>query len=344
MRIGLRYFVFLMFCFVGYFAVAQKPDKTPEKPTVPDDSTMPTTPATSDPNTMPTSDPAKTGAPTQQANAPVSNRPKTAGPIEEVKKKSTTPPDADRPLDGVVERKNILDKVVLPYDPIRESDIMWEKRIWRVVDIREKLNQAFAYPEMPFISILLKGIEQDSSIKAYSTEDDKFSHKMTANDLNNLLSSTDTINVPDLTTGEMKPKIIHNEFNADDIKRYRIKEVWFFDKQASILKVRILGIAPLKDVKDDAGNFLYEQPLFWVYYPDCREYLSRFQVFVEGNDANPMSWEDLFELRRFSSYIAKESNVQDRRLQDYATGVDLLLDGEKIKQEIFNWEHDLWSY
>jgi len=110
------------------------------------------------------------------------------------------------------------------------------------------------------------------------------------------------------------------------------------------LQVRILGIAPLIDVKDDNGNFRYEKPMFWVYYPECREVLSRHQVFNSGNDASPNSWEDLLEMRFFSSYIYKQSNVHDFRLQDYLSGVDLLLEADKIKHEIFNFEHDLWSY
>ena len=105
-----------------------------------------------------------------------------------------------------------------------------------------------------------------------------------------------------------------------------------------------MGISPLKDVTNEAGEFMYEQPLFWIRYPDCREYLARNRAFIEGNDSNPMSWEDLFEQRRFSSYVWKESNVHNRRLQDYLQGIDLLLEGEKIKAEIFNYEHDLWSY
>jgi gliding motility associated protien GldN len=110
------------------------------------------------------------------------------------------------------------------------------------------------------------------------------------------------------------------------------------------MQVRILGIAPLIDVKDDNGNFRYEKPMFWVYYPEARESLARERVFNFGNDTSPMTWEDLFEMRFFSSYIYKESNVFDRRLQEYLSGVDLLLEADKIKQEIFNFEHDLWSY
>jgi gliding motility associated protien GldN len=157
-------------------------------------------------------------------------------------------------------------------------------------------------------------------------------------------ATIDTVITFDPETYEEQLQIVRNELNPEDVMRFRIKEVWFFDEETSMLQVRILGIAPLIDVKDDNGNFKYEKPMFWVYYPECREVLSRHQVFNVGNDASPNSWEDLLEMRYFSSYIYKQSNVHDFRLQDYLTGVDLLLEADKIKQEIFNFEHDLWSY
>jgi len=110
------------------------------------------------------------------------------------------------------------------------------------------------------------------------------------------------------------------------------------------MQVRILGIAPLLDVLDDNGNFKYEKPMFWVYYPEARQVLAREKVFTYGNDAAPITWEGLMEMRFFSSYIFKESNVHDRRLSEYVQGVDLLMEADKIKQTIFNFEHDLWEY
>ena len=110
------------------------------------------------------------------------------------------------------------------------------------------------------------------------------------------------------------------------------------------MNVRILGIAPLIDVTDENDNFRYEKPMFWAYYPEARPILAKHEVFNPQNDAALISWEDLLEMRFFASYIYKESNVRDLQLRHYLTGVDLLLEAEKIKQEIFNFEHDLWSY
>jgi gliding motility associated protien GldN len=157
-------------------------------------------------------------------------------------------------------------------------------------------------------------------------------------------ATIDTVITFDPETYDEQLQIVRNEINPEDVKRFRIKEVWFFDEETSTLQVRILGIAPLIDVKDENGNFKYEKPMFWVYYPGARQMLAKEKVFNIGNDGSPLSWEDLFEMRYFASYIYKESNVFDRRLQEYLTGVDLLLESDKIKQQIFNFEHDLWSY
>ena len=251
--------------------------------------------------------------------------------------------DADKPLDDITEKTNVMEKRILPYDHIREADIFWEKRIWRVIDIREKMNLPFAYPERPLFTILMDAA-MESEIKVYSTEDDKFTSRIEPDEVASMGARVDTVITFDPETYEEQIQIVRNELNPEDVKRFRLKEVWFFDEESSTMQVRILGIAPLIDVKDDNGNFRYEQPMFWVYYPDARKLLARELVFNAGNDASPNSWEDLFESRYFSSYIYKESNVYDRKLADYLSGVDILLEADNIKNEIFNFEHDLWSY
>lgn len=323
-------------------------DKKPAKK--PAATTAPTTaPATQPTNINPSSTTSSQIPGTPTVSIPVSTTvtPGNSIKIEAAENTSAAPPDKDAPIDGIVEKRTILDKEVLPWEPVRESDIMWSKRIWRVIDIREKINLAFTNQEVgqSFLEILLKGVQDTvSGIKAYKADNDKFQYRLSAQEASTIGSHVDTIDVIDPVTFEPKHKITNTKLDPREVKRFRVKEDWFFDKQYSVLKVRILGISPLKDETDAQGNFLYEQPLFWVYYPDCREFLSKQRAMVEGNDANPMSWEDLFEQRRFSSYIFKESNAYNRRLQSYLQGVDILLEGEKIKKDIFNFEHDLWSY
>jgi len=249
----------------------------------------------------------------------------------------------DAPLDDIVEKRIVTDRRVLPYDPVREADIFWEKRVWRIIDVREKMNLPFGYPEEPFFAILMKAAEE-GEITVYGTEDDKFSYPLAPDEVASMGATVDTIIAFDPETYEEEITIVRNDLNPEDIKQFRLKEIWFFDEESSSLQVRVLGIAPLKDEYDENGNYKYTTPLFWAYYPECREILARHKVFNPNNDADQMTWEDLMERRQFSSYIMKRSNVYDRKVEDYLTGVDMLLEAEKIRMEIFNFEHDLWSY
>jgi gliding motility associated protien GldN len=262
----------------------------------------------------------------------------------EILTETSEPEATDAPLDDVVKKEIMMERKVLPYQPVRESDVFWEKRIWRIIDVREKMNLPFAYPEAPFFK-LLSDAATNGDLPVYSTEDDKFSKRLSTDDVLSMLSKSDTIVTFDPETYAEKVTVVRNDINWEDVKRFRVKEVWFFDKETSTMQVRVLGIAPLIDVKDNEGNFRFERPMFWVYYPQAREMFARNRVFTLGGNTNAtISWEDLFEMRYFASYIYKESNVYDRKIDEYLTGVDLLMESEKIKNDIFNWEHDLWQY
>lgn len=269
--------------------------------------------------------------------------PTEATPTEATPVTESGAPDIETPRDGIYDKQIIKKRKVLNYDYIREADVFWEKRIWRVIDVREKINKPFAYPEKPFITILLDAAEAGDA-QLYSPPGDKFKVPLNKEEVRGLLGSVDTIITFDPETFEEKMEVVTNDFNPTSIKRFRLKEVWFFDEETSQMEVRILGIAPMQQKLDDQGNVLFEYPMFWAYYPNLREILARHEAFNPLNDAMTMSWEDIFEQRMFSSYIFKESNVYDRRIQDYKSGIDILFEAEKIKQSIFNFEHDLWSY
>ncbi len=248
------------------------------------------------------------------------------------------------PVNDVTDRTSVSERRILPYEDIREADIMWQKRIWRVLDVREKINLPFANPERPLITILLDAYNE-GKIQLYGTLDDKFTTPMTEEGMAAIAGGVDTVPIVDPETYDITYELRERELNPDDIKRYRLQEVWFFDKESSTFKVRILGIAPLKDEYDENGNWLYELPMFWVYYPGARQVLANESAYATNNDAANRSWEDVFESRFFNSYIFKESNVLDRRIDAYMTsGRDKLLEADRIKMELFNFEHDLWSY
>jgi len=245
--------------------------------------------------------------------------------------------------DGSYKKFRAKDRHVLGYDDIREADVLWSKRIWRVIDTREKMNLAFAYPKMPFVNILLDIISKDERAKIFV--DDDFTIEASIDEIKSRLGSRETIEVYNPVTEEYEQTIVDNDFNPELITSFRIKEDWVFDEESSKMVVRIIGIAPIMEMYDDNDNKRGDQAMFWVYYPSIRKSLAGYEAYNPHNDAQRLTWEDLLEVRYFSSHIFKESNVRDMRIKDYmASGVDILMEAEEIKRKIFEYEHDLWSY
>lgn len=245
--------------------------------------------------------------------------------------------------DGAYDKHISKERKPLAYAPLREADIFWQKRIWRVIDTRQKMNQPFTYPPQPFIGILL-AIAKEHKDKVHLFIDDEFKQPVSIDEVEKRLGSIDTVQVYDPDKDEYISKVVKNDFNWTTVNLFRLKEDWMFDEQTSTMIVRILGIAPIRDVIDDNGNYRGQEAMFWAYYPELREYLAKYDVFSPFNNAMSLSWDDVFEMRHFASYIMKESNIHDRRIQEYATGRDALLESENIKKEIMEFEHNLWSY
>lgn len=262
--------------------------------------------------------------------------------------------------DNAIERNLVKDRIPLAYEHIREDDAAYMQRVWREIDVHEKMNLPFVYKaegdlgNQRFIYILLNAIKNDS-ITAFSSEDDRFTTPLTYQDIaKNLVGIPKVISVPDLkndpdgSKGLMRDTTITEEFNPDKIERYWIKEDWVFDKESSRMQVRILGIAPLKTIKNESDDsFRDVTPIFWVYYPDLRPIFARHDVYNGKNFGARMSWEELFESRMFASRIIKSTvnNPNDEFIKSYVKDPILaLLEGENMKERIFNYEQDLWSY
>ncbi|HQH41455.1 MAG: gliding motility protein GldN [Bacteroidales bacterium] len=261
----------------------------------------------------------------------------------------------------VYDKIHIPNKKPIPYPYTREADVMWSKIVWRTIDLRQKMNLNLYYPlqtignRMNLVNLLLWGMDYEG-LKVYDPYDENNEFKMetTKEEVDKRLGvRMDTILVEDPDNpGQMVKKISKITRNdlIQNVKQINIKEKWFFDKNYSTLQVRIIGICPVSITPrlDEQGNPTGDYrtiPLFWVYYPDARNLLASHEVFNRHNDAQNVSFDDLFMQRRFDSYIYRETNVYNNRLiSSYARGVDALYESERIKNFIFNFEHDLWEY
>lgn len=252
------------------------------------------------------------------------------------------------PRDGIYDKTAITQMPPIPYVPLREADVIWSRRIWREVDMKEKMNQPFYYPETPqgtwksFMQVVMDNLKE-GTITAY--QDDKFILPITFNEI--MKQSEKTIKKTLLREGtdvEYDTTYIEN-FDPKAVTKLKLKEQWVFDRQRSVLEGRILGICPVKESYTDQGEYRGDEDMFWIYYPECRNIFAKTEQFnLKNGDAGRLSYDDVFMKRMFSSFIYKEENVYDRKIADYATGVDALLEADRAKTSLFEFEMDAWEY
>lgn len=265
-------------------------------------------------------------------------QPKAGAPVERFTGKIVS---------GAFERVHTSYKRPVPVHNIREADALYSWTVWRVIDLKQKQNLPLAHPVNPLTKIIVD-VANSGDLDGYlfQSDDDGFKNApMTLEEVKKAMAGqSDSSMVMDVESGEERMQYINNPFNPEDIKRFRIKEEWVFDKQTSTMEVRIVGIAPVGTLRTSTGDAMGEAALFWIYFPALRPTLARYDCFNWKNDAAGITYDDVFVKRLFASFVSKESNVQDLRIQDYKQGDEALKESERIKMRIVDFEQALWEY
>ena len=232
----------------------------------------------------------------------------------------------------------------LDYDYIDDRDILWSKIVYEKIDLDEKLNFPLLFPvddkvfrnRKSLWRVLNENIKNRNITELYRANNDQFlpEKKLNQASIDSIVSSK--INIG----GQM----IENVISSDDINSYFIKGIWYFDKRQGEMKYRLLGIMPSGDVRNKDG-VVQETDLFWIWYPSIRKILHKELVFNDRNNANRISFDQLLISRRFNSYIYKEDNVNgNRAIGEYKNkGLQSILESERIKKEILDFEQDMWN-
>ncbi len=255
----------------------------------------------------------------------------------------------------------------LPYGYVHDRDVLMGKAIWEIIDLDERVNFPLYFPvdtanigknRRSLFDVLLKGIKDGRITEVYG--DDYFNTKKTLKDMQSSFRYVDTIPAgideinnyyDEYMSGErvLDPQFVDvRNLTSMDISGYKIKGYWYFDKRQGELKYRLLGLCPVAPEARDIGS---DNPdvieLFWVYFPSIRDILHEYKAFNDKNSAMPITFDHLLNSRRFHAVIYKEENVYgDREIDDYMkdNAQMQLLESERVKEKIRNFEQDMWNY
>ncbi|MEC4049616.1 gliding motility protein GldN [Flavobacterium sp. SUN046] len=255
----------------------------------------------------------------------------------------------------------------LPYGYVHDRDVLMGKTVWELVDLDERINFPLYYPvDTAFVgkerrslfSVLLNGIKSGKITEVYG--DDYFNSKKSLKDMESVFKFIDTTDagkdemnnyLDDYKSGRKvldKQFINETELAASDVTGYKIKGFWYFDKRQSELKYRMLAICPVAiEARDKAKGNNDAIELFWVYFPSVRNVLHEAKAFNDKNSAMPITFDHLLNSRRFNGVIYKEENVYgDREIEKYMreNAQMQLLESERVKEKIRNFEQDMWNY
>ena len=273
----------------------------------------------------------------------------------------------------VVKKENTKQRDAAKLTHVREADYVWSTRIWQTIDLRQKMNQPLYFPldsvshgkrsftQIIFDEIILDTLGVNTNVRLF--KDYQLRDELDRFEAFTYFQPTEkTQYITDFyacTTADTTISISFGRELKPQTNKVLIMEDWFFDKQRSVMDVRILALgirlpgALVRTGLDASCNLVVFQSVdidpdayreVWFFFPQLREMMAEIEVYKRFNDAARLSFDDIFLKRMFTSYITKEENVFDRSINQYTKGLEALLEAERIKGGIFDFEQNLWEY
>ena len=272
-----------------------------------------------------------------------------------------------KPVDRPWSEQNVADNKPVALQYISQDYLYEATFIWRVLDLREKMNHPLYFPteergnRRSLMQVVLNALdsseENPTPLMVFTNE--FVNVPVSPAELKNSMGETKRIEIINDWGEVIGDSVVFLPWSAKDVFQYVIKECCFIDNQRSMLDYRIMAICPMfwyepqtdavqEESEDDmpaVTNRRWRQ-FSWIDYEMFRPFMAKNEAFNMSNFAQNRTFDDVFLQRRFASFIKAESNVyNDREINHYiVNGLDQILESERIKEQIRQDENDMWEY
>jgi len=255
--------------------------------------------------------------------------------------------------------------------PIHENDIMYKKRVWRRMDLKEKQNKGFFATNSEITKIIIDAVNagtltpytSDSLTVRYTKEE--FTERMKLPDEGGGLTEEekalgfsedddggwgdfgdDTQDGGD--DAAAAPEVADDLFFPTQITLLEIVEDIIFDRKRSRMYYDIQAIKLI--IPPDQFPSGLEKTVATFKYKDLAELFKSMPKeaiwFNRQNSREHKNLADAFDLRLFSARIIKVENPDDNYITDVydESPKQGVMASQWLEDEIVGYEHDLWEF
>lgn len=236
--------------------------------------------------------------------------------------------------------------------PDSEANLMWQKVVYRQIDLTQQENLALYFPEEPIegqeslFRIIMK-LVTSNQVPVYEYLDGReiFTDQYKIN-VREMLDRFHILYTEAKGSTEKNPKftIEESDVPSNEVLSYYVIEKWVFNSNENKTKTEIEAICPVLHRTDDFGGEPIRYPMFWIKLDALRPYLTQQNIFIDDDNNLPKyTYDDFFQLGMYKGEIYKTRNLRNRSLmQLFPDPDDLKHAQDSIENRLLTFDKHIW--